>query len=71
MKNRFHFHRFDPLANVAVSPGIGFGKSGEGFVRFSLVENEQRIRQAVRNIRRMLGRRSGIAAAETSAAEAL
>jgi alanine-synthesizing transaminase len=41
-------------ANVAVSPGIGFGKSGEGYVRFSLVENEQRIRQAVRNIRRML-----------------
>jgi alanine-synthesizing transaminase len=45
------------FANVAVSPGIGFGKSGEGYVRFSLVENEQRIRQAVRNIRRMLGRR--------------
>jgi alanine-synthesizing transaminase len=43
-------------ANVAVSPGIGFGSSGEGFVRFSLVENEQRIRQAVRNVRRMLGR---------------
>lgn len=43
-------------ANVAVSPGIGFGKSGEGYVRFSLVENEQRIRQAVRGIRRMLAR---------------
>jgi alanine-synthesizing transaminase len=43
-------------ANVAVSPGIGFGKSGEGYVRFSLVENEQRIRQAVRSIRRMLSR---------------
>jgi alanine-synthesizing transaminase len=43
-------------ANVAVSPGIGFGESGEGYVRFSLVENEQRIRQAVRNIRRMLSR---------------
>ena len=43
-------------AGVAVSPGIGFGASGEGFVRFSLVENEQRIRQAVRNIRRMLAR---------------
>jgi alanine-synthesizing transaminase len=43
-------------ANVAVSPGIGFGKSGEGYVRFSLVENEQRIRQAVRNIRRLLAR---------------
>lgn len=43
-------------ANVAVSPGICFGKSGEGYVRFSLVENEQRIRQAVRNIRRLLAR---------------
>ena len=43
-------------AGVAVSPGIGFGKSGEGYVRFSLVENEQRIRQAVRSIRRMLSR---------------
>ncbi|HET6629174.1 MAG TPA: aminotransferase class I/II-fold pyridoxal phosphate-dependent enzyme [Woeseiaceae bacterium] len=43
-------------ANVAVSPGIGFGTSGDGYVRFSLVENEQRIRQAVRNIRRLLAR---------------
>lgn len=43
-------------ANVAVSPGIGFGRAGEGYVRFSLVENEHRIRQAVRNIRRMLDR---------------
>lgn len=43
-------------SNVTVSPGIGFGKSGEGYVRFSLVENEQRIRQAVRNIRRLLVR---------------
>jgi len=41
-------------ADVAVSPGIGFGKHGEGFVRFALVENEQRIGQAVRNIRRFL-----------------
>ncbi|MFN2390218.1 MAG: aminotransferase class I/II-fold pyridoxal phosphate-dependent enzyme [Actinomycetota bacterium] len=41
-------------AKVAVSPGIGFGKRGEGFVRFALVENEQRIRQAVRGIRRAL-----------------
>ena len=45
-------------ARVAVSPGSGFGKGGEGFVRFSLVENEQRIRQAVRNIRRFLARES-------------
>lgn len=41
-------------ARVAVSPGVGFGKYGEGFVRFSLIENEQRIRQATRNIKRML-----------------
>lgn len=38
-------------ARVAVSPGKGFGKGGEGFVRFSLVENRDRIRQAVRGIR--------------------
>jgi alanine-synthesizing transaminase len=41
-------------AKVAVSPGIGFGESGEGFVRFALVENKHRIRQAVRGIRRFL-----------------
>ena len=43
-------------AKVAVSPGLGFGEYGEGFVRFALVENRQRIRQAVRNIRAFLGR---------------
>jgi alanine-synthesizing transaminase len=41
-------------AEVAVSPGIGFGEHGEGSVRIALVENEQRIRQAARNIRRFL-----------------
>ena len=41
-------------AEVAVSPGSGFGERGEGFVRIALVENEQRIRQAARNIRRFL-----------------
>lgn len=41
-------------ANVAVSPGIGFGPSGEGHVRFALVENEHRIRQAVKGIRDVL-----------------
>ncbi len=41
-------------AEVAVSPGIGFGEYGEGYVRIALVENEQRIRQAARNIRRFL-----------------
>lgn len=39
-------------AKVAVSPGIGFGESGEGFVRFALVENEARIKQAVKGIRK-------------------
>ena len=42
-------------AHVAVSPGSGFGADGEGFVRFALVENEQRIAQAARGIRRLLG----------------
>jgi alanine-synthesizing transaminase len=41
-------------AEVAVSPGIGFGEYGEGYVRIALVENEQRIRQAARNVRRFL-----------------
>jgi alanine-synthesizing transaminase len=41
-------------AEVAVAPGVGFGDMGEGYVRISLVENEHRIRQAVRNIRRVL-----------------
>jgi alanine-synthesizing transaminase len=41
-------------ADVAVSPGIGFGDGGDGHVRFALVENDQRIRQAVRNIRLLL-----------------
>jgi alanine-synthesizing transaminase len=40
-------------AKVAVSPGIGFGEYGEGYVRFGLIENEHRTRQAVRNIKRM------------------
>src|SRR5581483_12426610 len=42
-------------AKVAVSPGSGFGADGEGHVRFALVENEQRIAQAARGIRRVLG----------------
>jgi alanine-synthesizing transaminase len=42
-------------AKVATSPGIGFGSDGDGFVRFALVENEHRIGQAVRGIRRLLG----------------
>ena len=46
-------------AKVAVSPGIGFGEAGEGYVRFALVENRHRIRQAVRGIRRFL-REAGV-----------
>jgi alanine-synthesizing transaminase len=40
--------------NVAVAPGIGFGKEGEGYLRLALVENEHRIRQALRQMRRAL-----------------
>ncbi len=43
-------------AKVAVSPGIGFGEQGDGYVRFGLIENEHRTRQAVRGIRDMLRR---------------
>ena len=42
-------------AKVAVSPGAGFGVEGDGYVRFSLNENEQRIRQAIRGIKNILG----------------
>lgn len=41
-------------ASVAVAPGIGFGEHGDEYVRIALVENEQRIRQAARNVRRFL-----------------
>ncbi len=41
-------------AQVATSPGVGFGPGGDGHVRFALIENEQRIHQAVRNLRRAL-----------------
>ena len=41
-------------ANVAVAPGVGYGEEGEGFVRIAMVENEQRLRQAGRNVRRYL-----------------
>jgi len=44
-------------AQVAVSPGVGFGEQGEGYVRLAMVENEQRIRQAARSIKRFLDRR--------------
>jgi alanine-synthesizing transaminase len=41
-------------AKVAVAPGVGYGENGEGFVRIAMVENEQRLRQAARNVRRYL-----------------
>jgi alanine-synthesizing transaminase len=47
-------------AKVAVSPGVGFGEHGEGYVRFGLIENEHRTRQALRNIKRMI-RKDGFA----------
>ena len=51
-------------ANVAVSPGLGFGEYGEGYVRLALVENRHRIRQAARNIKKFLASR-GVNAAAT------
>ena len=47
-------------ASVAVSPGIGFGQFGEGYVRIALVENEQRIRQAARNVRKFINNSEAI-----------
>jgi alanine-synthesizing transaminase len=46
-------------ARIAVSPGIGFGEYGENYVRFALIENEQRTRQAVRGIKEMF-RKDGL-----------
>ncbi|MEO5640362.1 MAG: LL-diaminopimelate aminotransferase [Sphingomicrobium sp.] len=43
-------------AHVAVAPGVGFGEEGEGFVRIALVENEQRLRQAARGVKKLLAR---------------
>lgn len=44
-------------AKVAVAPGVGYGENGEGFVRIAMVENEQRLRQAARNVKRFLAER--------------
>ncbi|HAD25383.1 MAG TPA: LL-diaminopimelate aminotransferase [Alphaproteobacteria bacterium] len=49
-------------ADVAVAPGLGFGEYGDGHVRIGLVENEQRIRQAARNVRRFLSNAEAILA---------
>jgi alanine-synthesizing transaminase len=51
-------------AEIAVAPGAGFGEYGDGFVRIALVENEQRIRQAARNLKRFLQSNAAPAAAE-------
>jgi alanine-synthesizing transaminase len=51
-------------AEIAVAPGAAFGEYGDGFVRIALVENEQRIRQAARNLKRFLGSNVAPAAAE-------
>ncbi|MDX2234210.1 MAG: LL-diaminopimelate aminotransferase [Hyphomonadaceae bacterium] len=50
-------------AEIAVAPGLGFGEYGDGFIRIGLVENEQRIRQAARNLKKFLGSNSGPVAA--------
>ena len=47
-------------ADLAVAPGEGFGEHGEGFLRLALVENEQRIRQAARNLRRFFDHADGL-----------
>lgn len=56
-------------AGVAVSPGIGFGEYGEGFVRIALVENEQRIRQAARNVRKFLAAHGASPGADSDTAK--
>ncbi len=53
-------------AKVAVAPGIGFGEYGDSHVRIALVENEQRIRQAARNVRKFLGQGPAIVEARTT-----
>jgi alanine-synthesizing transaminase len=54
-------------AGVAVAPGVAFGDSGEGFVRIGLVENELRIRQAARNVKRLLDQSGQILSRERAA----
>jgi alanine-synthesizing transaminase len=58
-------------ARVAVAPGLGFGEHGEGYVRIALVENTQRLRQAVRNIRLFLQAGTNQPPAEEPALHAL
>lgn len=54
-------------AGVAVSPGIGFGEYGDGHVRMALVENEQRIRQALRNLKKFFGQKHNFNASKANA----
>jgi alanine-synthesizing transaminase len=56
-------------AKVAVSPGIGFGEYGEGYVRVALVENEHRIRQAARNVKKFLSQGTNNAPIDLAAAK--
>ena len=56
-------------AAVAVSPGVGFGEYGEGYVRLGLVENEQRIRQAARNVKKFIADSETILGRAMAAAE--
>lgn len=56
-------------AKVAVSPGIGFGDYGDTHVRFSLIENEERTRQALRGIRQMFAKNSRVTGQEAAAVE--
>ncbi|MEM6973585.1 MAG: LL-diaminopimelate aminotransferase [Pseudomonadota bacterium] len=57
-------------AGVAVSPGVGFGEHGEGYVRLGLVENEQRIRQAARGIKALLADPAAVIARHEGGLEA-
>ena len=57
-------------AGVAVAPGVAFGDTGEGYVRIGLVENEHRIRQAARNVKRLLEQSGQIMSRESASTEA-
>ncbi|MEM9267912.1 MAG: aminotransferase class I/II-fold pyridoxal phosphate-dependent enzyme, partial [Pseudomonadota bacterium] len=54
-------------ASVAVSPGVGFGEYGEGYVRLGLVENEHRIRQAARGVKAVMARADALVAGHAEA----
>jgi alanine-synthesizing transaminase len=54
-------------ANVAVAPGIGFGEEGEGYLRLALVENEHRLRQALRQMGKFMRARMATDEAENQA----